>query len=44
MQRAGWFWPTPLLSAVEYGPDLIVDLATLTGACKVALGREDRGS
>ena len=24
--------------AVEYGPDLIVDLATLTGACHVALG------
>lgn len=27
-----------LAYAVEHGPDLMVDLATLTGACKVALG------
>ncbi|GMR02781.1 MAG: leucyl aminopeptidase [Acidimicrobiia bacterium] len=27
-----------LALAVEQGPDLIVDIATLTGACKVALG------
>jgi len=29
--------------AVEAGPDLIVDLATLTGACKVALGEKIAG-
>jgi leucyl aminopeptidase len=29
--------------AVEAGPDLIVDLATLTGACMVALGEEIAG-
>ena len=30
--------------AAEGEPDLIVDIATLTGACKVALGALDRGS
>ena len=32
-----------LALAVEYGPELIVDLATLTGACKVALGEKIAG-
>ncbi len=32
-----------LALAVEYGPDLMVDLATLTGACKVALGDKIAG-
>ncbi|MDH3471837.1 MAG: leucyl aminopeptidase [Acidimicrobiia bacterium] len=29
--------------AVEHEPDLVVDLATLTGACKIALGEEIAG-
>lgn len=29
--------------AVEYEPDLVVDVATLTGACKIALGEEIAG-
>jgi leucyl aminopeptidase len=32
-----------LALGVEYGPDLMVDLATLTGACKVALGEKIAG-
>lgn len=32
-----------LALAVEHGPDLMVDLATLTGACKVALGDKIAG-
>ena len=32
-----------LALGVEYEPDLIVDLATLTGACKVALGEKIAG-
>ncbi len=32
-----------LALAAEYHPDLIVDLATLTGACKVALGEKIAG-
>ena len=32
-----------LAYAVEHGPDLMVDLATLTGACKVALGDDIAG-
>ena len=32
-----------LALAVEYRPDLMVDLATLTGACKVALGDKIAG-
>ena len=32
-----------LALAVESGPDLVVDIATLTGACKVALGEKIAG-
>ncbi len=43
MPRAGWCWPTRSLLASEDEPDAIVDLATLTGACMVALGMKIAG-
>ena len=38
--RAAWSWPTACSLAVEDGPDAIIDLATLTGGQRVALGDE----
>ena len=43
MPRAGWSWPTPCALAAEDEPDAIIDLATLTGACMVALGDRTAG-
>ena len=42
--RAGWCWPTRLAYAVDkLDPDVLVDVATLTGAIKVALGQQVGG-
>ena len=41
--RAAWCWPTGWSGRAEDNPDVVVDVATLTGAATVALGLRTAG-
>ena len=38
MPKGVWSWPTPSALAVGVLPDVLIDVATLTGAQMIALG------
>ena len=39
MPKAAWCWCDTLTYIARFNPALVVDIATLTGACVVALGK-----